>query len=105
METPKFSLTMDFARFCKVTGLDGINFIPYTVKTGTRTGQAGYFCKVIDPKDNEIILSVSSKLVPMLKAKTVTKEMLQISRVAWPDGTNGTIIHPAGEDATYLSAS
>lgn len=103
METPVFTKTMGFTTFCKTMSIEGMTFIPYTVKTGKRKGQPGYFCK-ITVGDAEVLLSVSSKLVPAIKAKTASKDLLQVSNVTWPDGDNGVIVHPAGEDAMYISA-
>jgi hypothetical protein len=103
METPVFTKTMSFSSFCKTMNLDGLTFIPYTVKEGKRAGQPGYFIKFTFG-DVDMTLSVSSKLVPALKAKTASKDLMQISNVTWPDGQTGVIVHPAGEDATFVSA-
>jgi hypothetical protein len=103
METPVFTKTMSFSSFCKTMNLDGLTFIPYTVKEGKRAGLPGYFIKFTFG-DIDMTLSVSSKLVPALKAKTASKDLMQISNVTWPDGQTGVIVHPAGEDATFVSA-
>lgn len=103
METAVFTKTMSFSSFCKSWNLDGLTFIPYTVKEGKRAGQPGYFIKFTFG-EIDMTLSVSSKLVASIKAETANKDLMQISNVKWPDGTTGVIVHPAGEDAKFMSA-
>jgi hypothetical protein len=103
METAVFTKTMSYSSFCKTMNLDGLTFIPYKVREGKRAGQPGYFAKFTFG-DMEMTLSVSSKLVPLIANETASKDIMQISNVKWPDGTTGTIVHPAGEDAKFVGA-